>query len=580
MKFILQLYSGQDTTTGNFVYRIAQTARGLSSLPGVEVVNRDLVGIGHLESLVEVPLLILHHISDPDLLPIIRKRKKQGRPTVFELAEGNYYLKTHRPEALQNGPPDYHLVISELVRQCEAVQAINRRLAETVKHLNSNHILLPSYIEKEHFGTLKKSQDSVLKIGWGGSERHLADLKNIAAPLIDWLRRTDDVVLFIQGSARIRALFADLPDNKVEFRRPGSMKGTLSFIDEFDVGLAPLLSRNSNNCCSNIKFLEYASRAVVPLCSRCETYTDTAKHFPQLPLFSDAKEMITWLERLKQDRQLRNQIAQDAFEWVREHRQADASHWKQLYERYQTLGSRSAVPPPDFDLLEHLFDDSAVSVLNEALVPPDTNRALSTLHSAIRGSFRNYQLHYFYGWALLKAGKCEQAEEQLRTAIDMNPQSIRALQLLARAQLRRSKIELASQTIERAVELEPQLVTTLNLKAMVLLAANRYRAAFRLLKDCLRAEPDYVDARLNMAKSALAIGEYFEAETSLQRLRRLVPKSAEVHYLLGVLAHSQGDRKQARRCVEQALTLEASHQKSRELLVKLSSNKNAIRKSA
>ncbi len=564
---ILQLYSGQNTSTGDFVYRVAQPARGLNGLQGVEVANRDLVSIGHIETLVAAPLLILHHMSDPDLLPVIRERQKAGRPTVYELADNFLASNEHLPEALQSGPPEYHLVIKELIRRCEAVQVNNSRLAALAEPINTNCILLPNVVQEQHFGCPERGHGKVLRIGWGGSDRHFADIEAIAGPLSAWLRSTKDVKLVIQGSARIQRLFRNLPSEKVQLRAPGSLQAYLSFLDEIDVGLAPLIPGEFNACRSNVKLLEYASRGVTPLCSRYGPYLEAARSLPNLPLFGDAGEMIDWLRAFKADPKARKTIAAAAWEWAHSRYKAQASYWQSLLCEYEKVLPAHQAKAASTSVKLQLPDESAVTVVNDALTTSDVNRTLSALQHAIRGSFRNYQLHYFYAWGLSRAGKYEQAVRQLELALQLNPLSVRSLQLLARVQLISQDIEGAQTTVERALEVEPLLATTVNLKAVILQAQARHRAAFRTLRDCLRAEPDYVDARINFARSALEIGEYFEAEISLQRLCRLVPDSAQTHHLLALLADKQGNYGLARRHARRAASLDSGHLQSREGLL-------------
>ncbi len=108
---IVQLYSGQNGSTGDFIYRIEQPARWLSKLKGVEVVNIDLLNVSDWTPLIKAPLLILHHLSDPDLLPIIKKRREFGLPTIYELADNFHASQEHLYEDKQTAPPEYHLII-------------------------------------------------------------------------------------------------------------------------------------------------------------------------------------------------------------------------------------------------------------------------------------------------------------------------------------------------------------------------------------------------------------------------------------------------------------------------------------
>ena len=144
--FILQLYSGQKTSLGDFVYRIERPAKGLSSLKDIEVLNLDLLAITEPDLLIEVPLLILHHLSDPDLLPLIAERKARGKPTIYEIADNFRASHLHRKEARRTGPPDYHLVMQEIIRRCDAVQTTSMALEDRYRELNPNFFIFQTSV--------------------------------------------------------------------------------------------------------------------------------------------------------------------------------------------------------------------------------------------------------------------------------------------------------------------------------------------------------------------------------------------------------------------------------------------------
>src|SRR3990172_8851528 len=144
---IIQLYSGQDTSTGDFVYRIEHPAMGLAKLNCVEVHNIDLLRIRNWNLIIEAPLLILHHLSDPDLLPVITARQRLGLPTIYELADNFKVSYLHKPDALKTGAPDYHCIMAQLVRRCDAVQTPSIALKERFKTENSRFFVFPNLIE-------------------------------------------------------------------------------------------------------------------------------------------------------------------------------------------------------------------------------------------------------------------------------------------------------------------------------------------------------------------------------------------------------------------------------------------------
>lgn len=569
---IVQVYSGQNSSTGDYIYRIKQPAQRLSSLDGINVVNFDLVSLKNLDLLLQVPLLILHHLSDPDLLPVISERRRIGKPTIYELSDNFRHSQDHDPKIRRQGPPEYYLIIEEMIRRCDAVQVNNYNLAKRYSHLNEKFIIVANFIDKCE--SKKSQKQKQLTIGWGGSKRHFDDLEYYSKTLAEWILAHPDVTLAIMGTRSIQEIFKDLPSQQLILKKPAGLREYLSFLKALDIGIAPLLPTEFNRCRSDMKFLEYASKQIVPLCSRFGPYIEVGKEWENTVLFDDPDEMAECLEKLYRDKELRNQIANNAFDWVRENRLSDERHWRKIVNLYKTLLLKH---DNDYDhpykLDDSMINEKGASLINLAMKSSNNEVRRERLKQAENSMHDHYQFHYFYACFHSQSGNYHDAIRYLQKTLEIVPDSIRTIQMLTQLYLIKGDVDSAQKAVERGLEIEPNLPTLLCLKANILQLKNQHANAFLILKKCVEKAPEFVDALTAHMHSALVLKKNSAAHKSALKLLDIIPESAEVHFYLGIIENLRRDKVAARKHLQTALDLEPEHPKSKRLLKKLQLDK-------
>ncbi len=466
---IVQLYSGQNSSTGDFIYRIEQPARWLSKLEGVEVVNIDLLNVSDWTPLIKAPLLILHHLSDPDLLPIIKKRRELGLPTIYELADNFHASQEHLCEDKQTGPLEYHVIIEALMNRCDAVQTTGIALKQRYEDLNSTFLIFPNLVE--HINDPKSADNNLgtLTVGWGGSVRHLADLQAYVPDLTDWVIQHSEVRLGIMASQKIHQLFSGVPSEQLSLYDPGSLNDYLAFLSGLDVGIAPVLPTAFNACRTDVKFLEYASCEAVPLSSRFGPYLEVGQEDETISFFDNGKELITKLESLRKDRDKRTMIAKQARRWVEENRLASKHDWQGRMEKYKSFFPEC----PKLDVsstlveLQRIRDLAIATNLVTGIESRSAQDSISILSQAVKDYPHHYQVHYFYGWAQSRVGNYEEAIDSLRYALTLYPDSIRTGELLVRNLILLQQTHDASEQLNQILAVEPHLSTLLNLQTTV-----------------------------------------------------------------------------------------------------------------
>lgn len=473
--YILQLHSGQNLSSGDYVYRVERPARALSETTALEVVNMDLLEPGDKSLLVAAPLLILHHLSDPDLLPVVRERQWLGLHTIYELADHFQASQVHRLENVAE--PDYHVVMEALLKRCDAVQTTGGALEQRYGHLNPNFYIFPNLVTEVTCRPSDRDASSIT-VGWGGSARHFGDLDHYARAIKNWITSHPDSRLAIMGSQKIRRLFSDLPAHQIRLHQPGSLQEYITFLDGLDIGIAPLLSTEFNACRSDVKYLEYASREVVPLCSRFGPYVQLGREGENILFFEDPQQLVRHLEHLRSDPVFRKRMARQAREWVEKHRLQNTAHLKKRVQVYTKLCSHvSSGREQTFKKCLRSTRSEVANWLNHAIRAVQHGNSLVALKRALELFPEHYQTHYFYGWALCKHERYAAAAVALREALRRRPDSVRSAQLLARVLTLSGNFRSALVYTEMALEIEPHLSTLLKLKTTLSQLIRHSRAA-------------------------------------------------------------------------------------------------------
>lgn len=451
---IVQLAPPQDTGLGDYTYRVESPGRAMSTLEDV----RTVVSITGLhrdrEALLrECDILLIQHVCDPDLLPVIAERRDQGLVTVFEIGD---QIEHVQPWNMTFGfwqNEENRSLLGRLIFSCDALQANNGELLKAFGPLNKTRALFPN-----HLAELPPQRDSRpdggLVIGWGGSHGHREDLRSMAPVLIPWLLANRGVRLALMASDAILGLFADLPAEQKLFRRPGTIQDYYDFLRTIDIGLAPLQDTPYNRCRSDVKFIEYAAFGALPLLQDLAPYRD-----PDLPggtryLFQDPRELPPILDQLLSRPELRREICERARTYVAENRREDR-HARERIQFYRGLlrakrspeetgalrGLRGYVPYTATAFEQHLYNGL---VYLETQEKPD----------AARGHFLEAEkLIPNHALPPLFLSQCSgDPIGDLRRSLERNPRGLKARMLLGEAYARKGDAVAALGVYQEMIE--------------------------------------------------------------------------------------------------------------------------------
>jgi tetratricopeptide (TPR) repeat protein len=257
--------------------------------------------------LLAADVLVLRDVSDPDLLPIIAARRRNGRLTAYEI--GNHVLARPLLGGMTDAGTDLaaRSLPPQLARQADCLQVTTAALDAQFAGLNPRRAVLPSQLW-EAPAIVRARPGNRVVIGWAGTSAERGDLALAIPALAGVLDRHPEVRVAIMGDPDLQAVLAPLPAARLSFIPSGSYERAQRFLDEIDIGIAPLEPTAYNRCRDDIRFIEYAAHGVLAICADLEPYRDVVRPGQTGFLFRDAGELETVLERALAEEEVRAAI--------------------------------------------------------------------------------------------------------------------------------------------------------------------------------------------------------------------------------------------------------------------------------
>jgi glycosyltransferase involved in cell wall biosynthesis len=468
---------------GDSVYRMHEPAAALACLSGIEMYEVHPQARHRDAAALAADVVVLTMTLDVEVFRLIHQRRLAGRVTICEINDYIPDVQPWNPAHRTWSDSRARYIAEELMRRCDGVQVTTPSLAEWVAPMARQVSVLPNHLVEipplRHRNAAPPSPRRPLVIGWGGSVGHLQDLESTVPVLLKWFQEHPEVQLQVMGDELIADLFTELPSQQFSFRPGGSLDNYLKWLEQIDIGIAPLLDTQYNRCRSDVKFLEYASRGVVPVLQRLNPYQqvddgDTAF------LFGNPAELISILNRLISSGQLRQQTAIAAYTHVNRERRLQ-NHVSQRLAFYNELIAASApasanlepplrtaidqdmhaIPgwqqrgPHHWRLHLHTAADRQRAAGVEAMQEGALDQAMACFQNAFDLDPSDAFSLTFLGYGLQQRGHLSQAQAAYEQAMAIDPQLSRPVRALARLHQKA-----AAHYARRADELNPRTPTT------------------------------------------------------------------------------------------------------------------------
>jgi tetratricopeptide (TPR) repeat protein len=539
---------------GAAVYRTSQPCRALGELPDVAVVSGSILSPGLFDSrvLLNADVLVIHDVTDPDLLPIVSARRRHRKLSVYEITRHLFA----GPPATQAPPRAPDLVERSLrpmlARQADCLQVSSVALDAHCAALNPRRAVFPNQLWDTPPPTPARRPDRVV-IGWGGSRAHRDDLRAVIPAVAGVMERHPEVELAVMSDAAVRPLLDLLPAGRTSYTPWGSLAAYYRFLEGIDIGLAPLAPTAYNRCLGDTRFVEYAAHGVLAVCADLEPYRDVVRPGETGYLFADAAELETVLERALAEGEVRAAIPARAARYAAAER-SERRHAKDRLGFYLSVAAqmgfdikgrrRQEFPPPELrderagvttfpESRYYMLGAAEVErLLEEGLRQKEAGEiaeARRCFLAAARLAPRSHLPPLLLGGIEPPAA----AIEALSRAETLNPMSCQAAYLRGVRLLEVGDAGDAAAAFERARAIAPGYGAPQERLGMLAEAAGRVDDACRLFEEAALQNPAFALPIARLAEIAQKSGKIDKAVGLLERILADDPDLSLTNFLVG-----------------------------------------------
>jgi predicted O-linked N-acetylglucosamine transferase (SPINDLY family) len=158
-----------------------------------------------------------------------------------------------------------------------------------------------------------------------------------------------------------------------------------------------------------------------------------------------------------------------------------------------------------------------------------------------------------------RSGQWQQAERLYLQVLDVNPDQVDALHLLAAIAGQTGREDEAIGYLHKVLRLRPGWAAAHNNLGMVFITRKRLPEAAASFQEAVRLQPDDAVALNNLGNALRELGRPAEALVSLQQALRIRPDDPETHYNLALAWLALWKLPEAHASCQQALRLRADH---------------------
>lgn len=259
-------------------------------------------------------VVVLCRSIRPEALNIIELVRRYQKRLVYDIDDNFFELSTATPLGRYHRHPVHLYVVTELIKNADAVRVYSRPMERIAGGLNPRTYLLKSYFDFSHIRGVRPKEHDKIRIVYATSRGRADTLAQICIPAV----------------ARLLAQYPQKAEFYTFGQTPAALKGfpniyKLNYIQRydkylkkfvslgFDIGLAPLLDDNFHNSKTNNKFREYGAMEVCGIYSNAQIYRDCVVDGVNGMLVDNTPEDWYYaLRALVEDAALRTRIRENA----------------------------------------------------------------------------------------------------------------------------------------------------------------------------------------------------------------------------------------------------------------------------
>ena len=332
--------------TGVGYYRVIKPAQYLSKWYDIDIIGKDFDKLGKTTEEIynnlfkNYDMVITKAVDNPvacSALCFFADRHK--KPLVLDLDDNFFTVRKDQPgyqwyhqgsnkRAIMGA---YISMVNHIFFSTKPLADYHKDFIKRIFKKDIEYTLLPNLNDIKDFDYKSKRDGDKIIIGWQGSTTHFADLALVLPALKKIMLKYKNVYLEFLGGIekeQVKALFKDFDDKLLE--RIEIKGGTIGFKDypkllakqKWDIGICPLINDQFNRSKSHIKWMEYANYKIPSVASKTFPYykdidgKKTIEHEKTGYLAKNTREWVGCLSKLIKDKELREEIGNNAYEYV------------------------------------------------------------------------------------------------------------------------------------------------------------------------------------------------------------------------------------------------------------------------
>src|SRR4029077_448575 len=181
--------------------------------------------------------------------------------------------------------------------------------------------------------------------------------------------------------------------------------------------------------------------------------------------------------------------------------------------------------------------------------------AVAAYRDALTKDSASAVLHFDLSLALSKLGDVRGAQEEVETALRLDPTLAKARNQLGIWQLLKNEKSKAEDAFKAAITADSQSAIAKNNLGVLFASTGKDLAAIELFRAATRSRPDFVPAHVNLSLVLAGEGKLAEAEKEIRIALRNSPKSLSAYNSLGMIEFKLGRGDEAIEILQKVLRL-------------------------
>jgi glycosyltransferase involved in cell wall biosynthesis len=320
-----------------------------------------LFGAVELDKFADYDVIIAQRETRPTMVEDLKKLQSQGKIVLLDTDDMLESVHPSNPAYKIYFPGSPRLLnYMKAIKLSDALTVSTHELKKQYQGISKNIHVVPNYVDFDFrpWPQYEMHTKEIIRLGWSGSSSHLNDLKQIGGSLHKILNKYENVVYVHFGDNVLYNYILrefDLPSNKTIIIEPVNFDKYPASLNNFDIGLCPLVDSKFNRSKSFLKPLEYSACGIPFVASAVAPYMRYTDVGQDGFLVQTENEWIECISRLIEDKSLREKMSLQAYEKSKQY------DWKDHLPEYIDTLNNAINNVPQINLPKYMSDSLSVN---------------------------------------------------------------------------------------------------------------------------------------------------------------------------------------------------------------------------